>query len=225
VSEHRESLMSTPYEAGGLRIGDADRIAAATALGDHFAAGRLDQDELDERLGKAYAARTYADLEPLFTDLPQPHPTRPALPAPPPTAEADGQQAWRKLTAPPDWARSALPTWRRRSPVARVFTALAAVVVLLAALSLLFTLIPLLIVIAVLVWLTGGPIRRHQRWQRYNRPVGRPPWGGDNAAWYQFGWSGRDWSDLGRRGPHNRPGHGPHGRDFAGRRHHGRRRG
>jgi DUF1707 SHOCT-like domain len=80
--------MSTSHEsgpAGSLRIGDAERLAAVTALGDHFAAGRLDQDEIDERTAAAFAARTFADLEPLFTDLPDPHPKRPAYPAPAPT--------------------------------------------------------------------------------------------------------------------------------------------
>jgi hypothetical protein len=76
--------MSTSHEsrsAGSLRIGDAERITAATALGDHFAAGRIDQDELDQRLSAAYAARTFADLDPLFADLPGPRPARPAVPA------------------------------------------------------------------------------------------------------------------------------------------------
>ena len=32
--------------------------------------GRIGLDELDERLAAVYAARTYADLEPLTRDLP-----------------------------------------------------------------------------------------------------------------------------------------------------------
>jgi hypothetical protein len=55
-----------------LRIGTAERERAASALSEHFAAGRIDQDELEERLTKAYAARTGADLMDLFTDLPGP---------------------------------------------------------------------------------------------------------------------------------------------------------
>lgn len=55
-----------------LRIGTAERERAASALSEHFAAGRIDQDELEERLTKAYAARTGADLIDLFTDLPGP---------------------------------------------------------------------------------------------------------------------------------------------------------
>jgi hypothetical protein len=77
--------MSTSHESptGALRIGDAERVAAASALGDHFAAGRLDQAEFDSRLSAAYAARVFADLDPLFADLPEPHPARPAAAAPP----------------------------------------------------------------------------------------------------------------------------------------------
>ena len=59
-----------PRLAAGQRIGDAERDQAASALSEHFAAGRLDRDELDARLTAAYSARTAADLEPLFRDLP-----------------------------------------------------------------------------------------------------------------------------------------------------------
>lgn len=53
-----------------LRIGDAEREAAASALGDHYAAGRITLAEFDQRSSAAYAARTNADLWPLFRDLP-----------------------------------------------------------------------------------------------------------------------------------------------------------
>jgi len=53
-----------------LRIGDVERERAVTALGEHFAAGRLTRDEFDERSEAAWAARTEAELAPLFTDLP-----------------------------------------------------------------------------------------------------------------------------------------------------------
>ena len=41
-----------------LRIGDAERDAAAAQLREHFVAGRLTLDELDERLGAAFMAKT-----------------------------------------------------------------------------------------------------------------------------------------------------------------------
>lgn len=59
--------MSTP---GEVRIGDAERERAQTTLGDHYAAGRLDHDEYSERLDRIWAARTRAELDPVFRDLP-----------------------------------------------------------------------------------------------------------------------------------------------------------
>jgi len=56
--------------AEGLRIGDADRERAQALLADHYAAGRLDKDEYDLRLDQIWAARTRAELAPVFTDLP-----------------------------------------------------------------------------------------------------------------------------------------------------------
>ena len=65
-------MTGSPSDVPSVRIGTAEREAAASALSEHFAAGRLDQDELEERLDRAYAAKTGADLEPLFHDLPRP---------------------------------------------------------------------------------------------------------------------------------------------------------
>ncbi len=62
-----------------LRIGHQDRQQAVAELQRHYAQGRLEWDELDERLGKAWAARTHADLETLFNDLPMPTPPEPAV--------------------------------------------------------------------------------------------------------------------------------------------------
>lgn len=53
-----------------LRASDADRERVATVLRDAAAQGRLGLDELDNRLSGVYAAKTYADLEPLTRDLP-----------------------------------------------------------------------------------------------------------------------------------------------------------
>jgi Flp pilus assembly protein TadB len=55
-----------------LRIGDADREAAARELGEHFAMGRITVDEHTERLEQIWSARTAADLAPAFRDLPRP---------------------------------------------------------------------------------------------------------------------------------------------------------
>ncbi len=59
--------MASGYE---MRVSDAEREAAAAELREHFASGRLNQDELDERLASAFGAKTRGDLNALFTDLP-----------------------------------------------------------------------------------------------------------------------------------------------------------
>lgn len=53
-----------------LRAADADRSAVASVLGEHMAAGRLTVAEYEERLTRAYAAKTYGELAELTTDLP-----------------------------------------------------------------------------------------------------------------------------------------------------------
>ena len=53
-----------------VRVGDAERDEALDKLGDHFAAGRLTREELDERTEQAMGARFDRDLEALFRDLP-----------------------------------------------------------------------------------------------------------------------------------------------------------
>jgi len=53
------------------RIGDSDRDAAAAALGEHFAQGRLSLAELDERLGATFAATTRGEISRATRDLPE----------------------------------------------------------------------------------------------------------------------------------------------------------
>src|ERR1044072_4839669 len=53
-----------------LRISDADRHQVAEVLREAAGEGRIDFEELDERLEATYAARTYADLVPITADLP-----------------------------------------------------------------------------------------------------------------------------------------------------------
>ena len=55
-----------------LRIGDAERDAVMVAMHDHFAAGRLDRPELDERMEAVLSAKTRGDLRALVRDLPAP---------------------------------------------------------------------------------------------------------------------------------------------------------
>lgn len=74
-------------DASQLRISDADRHRVAELLREAAGEGRLELDELDERLEATFAAKTYADLVPITVDLPvQPHaqaavPTRRTAPS------------------------------------------------------------------------------------------------------------------------------------------------
>jgi len=80
-----------PRDPSRLRVSDADRHKVAEILRQAAGEGRLDLDELDERLESAYAAKTYADLVPITADLPVrdaermpgplPRPASPGVPA------------------------------------------------------------------------------------------------------------------------------------------------
>ena len=59
-----------PERSGPVRIGDAERDQAVAMLSEHFVAGRLTQDEFEERSEHATRARYADDLAPLFDDLP-----------------------------------------------------------------------------------------------------------------------------------------------------------
>ncbi len=62
--------MTDPERTPDLRISDAERHQVAEVLREAAGAGRIDLEELDERLEATYAARTYADLVPITHDLP-----------------------------------------------------------------------------------------------------------------------------------------------------------
>ena len=53
-----------------MRAASADRERAVDVLKAGFAEGRLTQDEYNERMNRAYAARTYAELAAITADLP-----------------------------------------------------------------------------------------------------------------------------------------------------------
>jgi Domain of unknown function (DUF1707) len=82
------------YPAGDLRASDADRDRVLAELSEHFQAGRLTVEELDERSGRALQARTGSDLAVLLADLP-PGPSRAAAspPAPAPPVSAGPRQS------------------------------------------------------------------------------------------------------------------------------------
>jgi Flp pilus assembly protein TadB len=108
-----------------LRIGDAEREHATAALGEHFAQGRITADEHAERLDQIWSARTRADLQPVFRDLPDP--ARRTTP----DTRARGQQA------------------RHSGPPRLLFAVLAVLVVLTALTHLPFVLAGVLVAIFV----------------------------------------------------------------------------
>jgi hypothetical protein len=59
--------MGDPSE---MRVADADRERVVEELREHTIAGRLTSEELEERSGSAYRARTRAELDVLRADLP-----------------------------------------------------------------------------------------------------------------------------------------------------------
>jgi hypothetical protein len=70
---------------GRLRASDADREHVIDTVKTAFADGRLDQDELDDRVGQTHAARTYAELATVTAGIPAgpaqaPRPRRVARP-------------------------------------------------------------------------------------------------------------------------------------------------
>jgi hypothetical protein len=69
-----------------LRASDTDRERFVEALRQHHVDGRLTADELAERTGRAYAARTFGDLDALAADLPPLQPPSPTPPGHPPAA-------------------------------------------------------------------------------------------------------------------------------------------
>jgi Domain of unknown function (DUF1707) len=62
----------TGCPVGQMRASDADRDAVLAQLSEHFQAGRLTPDELEDRTGRALGARTIGGLDALTIDLPVP---------------------------------------------------------------------------------------------------------------------------------------------------------
>src|SRR5205807_4480716 len=77
-------------EDPNVRASDEQRDRAARAIREHFAAGRLTDAELSERVQAAYSARTEGELERLLADLPK-------LPASPAERKAELAERRRHL--------------------------------------------------------------------------------------------------------------------------------
>ena len=108
----RGSSGQRPTPDPNIRVSHAERTEVADRLSKHYGDGRLDEEEFNERLDRAMKAKTRADLDGLFNDLPGEQPPRP--PAGPPAPQ---------VARPP----------RRHSPLGRVvflvFVAIVAIMV------------------------------------------------------------------------------------------------
>jgi Flp pilus assembly protein TadB len=153
-----------------IRASDADRDRVTTRLQEHFAAGRLTRDELDERIAAVLHAKTFGELRPVLADLPEP------VPAP---AAAPAQRAGRPWPA------------RRHRPVAPLVLLLLLAAVLVSsggwlALALLKVVLVFWLLLMLAGVLVAGRIRRRMR-RGMNAGYG-PPWHHqrwDHQHWHQ----------------------------------------
>jgi hypothetical protein len=67
VETGTEGQMATEWN---IRVSDTEREAVAAQLREHYAQGRLTTDELNERLDRAFASKTRAELAAVTSDLP-----------------------------------------------------------------------------------------------------------------------------------------------------------
>jgi uncharacterized membrane protein len=147
--------------ASGLRIGDADREAAAAALREHFAQGRLTLDEFQHRLGAVFAAKTDRDLADVTADLPH-------TAAPPPMREVPGL------------AHAGSHNKRRGGPGMAALTGLVVIILALIVVALMLPVAlfgmavsrSLLFLLALVLFGRRGLLRRFRRWL----PVSRRRW-------------------------------------------------
>lgn len=132
--------------AGDQRIGSTERDAAVAALDAHREAGRLTSEEYEDRSVAAGKATFWADLDPLFADLPEPRP-RPGSAV---AAPAAGMPADRPEMPVPAEQDELIPD-RWRAPIVALTPLVAVVLFFLTRTWLWFLLIP-----AVSILVYGG---------------------------------------------------------------------
>lgn len=167
------------YGSSGLRVGDADRETAMTALGEHLSAGRVDVDEYGDRAERVSQAKTRRELLAVFDDLPEPRPTL-----------ADEEQPPAEAVAPPRQAGGGV---RRSLPALVPLTWLAAIVIVV-----MFAQYWMVFVVPMaLTALWGGSLSRARRSNmgKWTDFMGENSQGwGDSARWgmgYLYSSSGR----------------------------------
>jgi len=159
-----------------IRVSDADRERAAERLREHYAAGRLSADELDERISAALSAKTFGDLRAVLVDLPEPGPI--------------GPEGWPPQGMPaPTPGPAQPPAYYRRGPrlMPIVLVALIAIVLLHGAgfvVAAFFNVILVLFVIAMVSLIAGAArFRRHVRRHWQSGYDGRDHW--HHHEWHQ----------------------------------------
>lgn len=75
-------IENRPHDPSQMRISDADRQRVADVLRDAAGDGRIDLDELEERLELTWQAKTYGELVPITLDLQATGPVTPPAAAP-----------------------------------------------------------------------------------------------------------------------------------------------
>lgn len=129
-------------DSGAIRIGKSERDEAIKALDEHLSEGRIDAEEYGERSARVYTARTWGDITPLFTDLPEPRPAPPTAPRRSPSTLVPASMPGREVA-------SGQPGSRRVSSVVFALTPFIAVVLFVLTREwLFFLLIPVAAVVA-----------------------------------------------------------------------------
>ncbi len=141
------------YGTADLRASDAERADVADRLSRHYQDGRLDQAEFNERLDRAMNAKTRADFNGLFADLPD-------LPDPADQAGQSGKNG--QSTRPPlRPGRIQQRQARRNSASYLVFLVFVGVVTVVVAHSLMHSVFPwVLIAVLAFLWLRKEHMRR-----------------------------------------------------------------
>lgn len=166
-----------------MRISDADRERVTSRLREHFAQGRLTQDELNERLAATLSAKTFGELRPIMADLPDPAENwTPTLPGWQGTGwqDAGWQAGWQGWQGPGWHGQPVRQQWQqpvqlRRGPrlLPLVMVVLFSMILLPSAGLMAFAFLKL----AMFVWLVvliasvvaGGRSRRAARYRAHSR--------------------------------------------------------
>jgi len=140
-----------------MRASDADRERAVDFLRRHAGEGRLDVEELSDRVGRALSSKTLGELDDLTYDLPVE-----ALPAP---------------VAPPRLQ----PPPRRQRPGIGAFVAIRIALIYLIALAAISAHDGARIIVVAIVVITLASLRSFRRLTRRGRSVRSGP--GGNSPW------------------------------------------